>query len=90
MNEAEQLRQIHEAAQTIRERASATVDETEANARLIQAAPELLAACKLFETAEAAWEADEGSEGTFGEWMDKHGVSAAMRAAIAKAEGRTA
>lgn len=61
-----------------------TLQEANANARLMAAAPDLLEACKLFELAQSEWLRDDGIM-TFGEWMDHHKVSGAIRAAIMKA-----
>jgi len=55
------------------ERSIAVVESTEANARLIAAAPELLAACKA----------------SLGEMGLRHGHADLLNAAIAKAERRS-
>lgn len=59
-----------------------SADEAEANARLIAAAPELLAACEVFIEAERRAEVN-GREG-FGLYTE---AMSAARAAVAKARG---
>lgn len=60
-----------------------TTDEVEANARLIAAAPELLAACELWDQGFA--EGEEFSPEQFLQWVNAN--RRAARLAIAKAKG---
>lgn len=63
-----------------------TLEESDANARLIAAAPDLLAA--LNNLVYSAWKYDADAEEENGNWSISHEAMAEVEAAIAKAEGR--
>lgn len=64
-------------------------EQAEANARLIAAAPELLAACqRMLACHQAGMDAAQSSASTFVEKRCECGACDEARAAVAKAEGR--